>query len=110
MRTGSESGDHKVRNKQSYITWKSERDVIGEDVETENGEVASGGVCPQQLRRYSPNFPLSPPLFIPLSAPFPTIFPTPPLPLVLPSPPLHSPPAAKRAPWNQLGRGSMGAL
>jgi len=52
---------------------------------------------PQQPRRYSPNFPLFHSL---PHSPFP--LPSP-LPLVLPSPPLHSPPAAKRSPWNQLG-------
>ena len=45
---------------------------------------------PQQPRRYSPNFSLSPPFPIPSFPSIPVFLP----PLVLPSPPLHSPPAA----------------
>jgi len=57
-------------------------------------------LSPQQPRRYSPNFLLLPSLPHPAFLSLPLF---PPLPLVISFPPLHSPPSAKRPPWNQLG-------
>ena len=53
-----------------------------------NVNMYAGASIPQQPRRYSPNFPLSPPFLI---SPFPSLFP-PPLPpsLSLPFPPFPS--------------------
>jgi len=56
-------------------------------------ESGSGASIPQQPRRYSSTSPFPRPSPFP-SSPFP-VFPA-------PSSPLHSPPAMKRLPWNQL--------